>query len=162
MKDSVLRAEMATVLSGGQAHVDLKKAIDGLKPENRTKTPIKGEPSIWEILEHIRIAQHDILRYTMEANWQSPDWPSGYWPAVPSSKGPDLTEEGWNTTIEQLRQDLDEVIKIVQDPKTDLTAEIPHAREHTYLREILLVADHNAYHLAQIVAIRKALGDWPA
>jgi hypothetical protein len=157
MKDSVLRAELAGLLNVGQAHVDLNKALHGLKPENRTKIGIPGERSIWEVLEHIRIAQHDILSYTLDPDWRSPEWPSGYWPAVPAR----LTEKAWAKTVDGLRGDLNEMIKLVRNGEVDLTAEIPHSEGHTYLREVLLAADHNAYHLGQVVAMRKSLGDWP-
>ncbi|HEY6327979.1 MAG TPA: DinB family protein [Blastocatellia bacterium] len=158
MKDSVLREELVSLLKGGQAHVDLDKAIAGLKPENRTKAAVEGERSVWEVLEHIRLAHHDILRYTLDAGWASPEWPSGYWPAVPAR----LTDEAWEATIRQIHGELNEMIEVVRDPKIDLTAQIPHAREHTYLREVLLAADHIGYHLGQVVALRKALGDWQA
>jgi uncharacterized damage-inducible protein DinB len=158
MKDSVLREELVSLLQGGHAHVDLDKATDGLKPENRTKLATEGERSIWEVLEHIRIAHHDILRYTLEADWKSPEWPSGYWPALPAR----LNGEAWEATLSQIRRDLNEMVELVLNPKIDLTAQIPHAHDHTYLREVLLAADHYSYHLGQVVALRKALGDWQA
>ena len=157
MNDSALRSELVALLDGGQAHVALDKTVDGIKPENRTKNAIVGERSIWEVLEHIRLAQHDILQYTLDPNWKSPEWPSGYWPELPSK----LSEAAWDRTLSGLRHDLRQLIGLAQNNDIDLTSEIPHSEGHTYLRELLLTADHNAYHLGQVVAMRKALGDWP-
>jgi hypothetical protein len=111
-------------------------------------------------LEHMRIAQEDILRYTLDAAWQSPEWPGGYWP--PPAPADRITDEMWEASVKAFFSDLEEVIKLVSDPDIDLTASIPHGDGKTYLREVLLVADHNAYHLGQIVQTRKLLGDWKA
>lgn len=157
MNDSVLRQHLADLLRGGQAHATAKQALNGLKPELRNVRPENGEHSIWEEFEHIRLAQEDILRYTVDASWVSPPFPDGYWPEETET----LTEEMWAASVAAFFADLEEVIKLAQNPDVDLTAEIPHGVEgHTYLREILLVADHNAYHFGQIVQTRKFLGDW--
>jgi hypothetical protein len=103
----------------------------------------------------MRIAQEDILRYTLDARWKSPTWPSGYWP-----KATKPTEAGWRKSIEGFRRDLESVVALVRDPGVDLTAPIPHGEGHTTLREALLVADHNAHHLGQIVQARRLLGAW--
>ena len=157
MKDDVLRKNLVDLLQGGQAHVTPKNVLSGIRPELRTVRPAAGLHSIWEELEHIRIAQEDILRYTLDPSWQSPPWPDGYWPAP----NEDLTEEMWSASVSGFFADLDEVIALVQDANLDLTAQIPHGEWRTYLREVFLVADHNAYHLGQIVQIRKLLGNWP-
>jgi len=155
--DLVLREQLVNLLRGGQAHATAKQALDGLKPELRNVRPVNGEHSIWEELEHLRLAQEDILRYTLDASWISPPFPEGYWPKATES----LTEEMWSASVAAFFADLEEVIQLAQNPDVDLTAEIPHGENgHTYLREILLVADHNAYHLGQIVQMRKALGNW--
>jgi hypothetical protein len=156
MNDSVLRQNLVELLRGGHAHVTLEQALDSLAPELRNIRPENSPHSVWENLEHMRLAQEDILRYTIDASWVSPDFPEGYWPKETG----ELTEEAWSKSAPAFLSDLDEVIKLVEDPNLDLTAEIPHGEGRTYLREILLVADHNAYHLGQIVQIRKALGDW--
>jgi len=156
VKDTVLRKNLIELLRGGQAHITAKRALNGIKPEIRSVRPAAGFHSVWEELEHIRIAQEDILRYTLDASWQSPDWPNGYWPATTEN----LTEEMWSASVSGFFSDLEEVIALVQDSSLDLTAEIPHGEGRTYLREVLLVADHNAYHLGQIVQTRKLLGDW--
>lgn len=151
-----LRQTLTEVLRGGQAHVGLEAALAGLRPEWRTHRP-PGLHSIWQLTEHIRLTQHDIVRYTLDASWRSPPWPEGYWPENHS----DLSEAAWQATLKGYHRDLQDLLALVQDPQRDLTAELPHRQEHTYLRQILLAADHTAYHIGQIVSLRRALGDWP-
>ena len=104
----------------------------------------------------MRIAQEDILRYALDPDWRSPEFPDGYWPRADGA----VTDAVWKESLERFRADLVEVCALAQDPTRDLTAPIPHGEGRTYLRQVLLVADHNAYHTAQIVTIRKLLGDW--
>lgn len=156
MNDSILRQNLIELLRGGQAHVTAEQALDGLKPALRNVRPPAGEHSVWEELEHMRLTQEDILRYTLDAAWISPPFPAGYWPKTTEP----LTDETWSASVSAFCADLEEIIKLAQDSSMDLTVEIPHGAGHTYLREILLVADHNAYHLGQIVQTRKALGNW--
>ena len=156
MEDAILRESLVKLLDGKQAHLNLKQAIEGLKPELRNAQPKPGLHSVWEDLEHMRIAQEDILRYTLDASWQSPEWPGGYWPP-PTEQ---VTDEMWEASVKSFFSDLEEVVKLVTDTTVDLTALIPHGEGKTYLREVFLVADHNAYHLGQIVQTRKLLGDW--
>jgi hypothetical protein len=104
----------------------------------------------------MRVAQEDILRYTLDPNWTSPAFPTGYWPAAESPP----TDSEWEASRTAFRRDLDEVCALARDPERDLTATIPHGEGRTYLRQVLLVADHNAYHLGQIVLTRKLLGAW--
>jgi hypothetical protein len=111
---------------------------------------------VWDLLEHLRLAQVDILRYTLDAGWRSPAWPEGYWPAPAE----EVEDAAWDASLARLRAELDEVCRLVEDPARDLTAAIPHGEGRTYLRQALLVADHNAYHVGQVVQIRKALGAW--
>lgn len=158
MNDSILRQNLVELLRGGQAHATAEHALDGLDPELRNVRPAASGHSVWEELEHMRLAQEDILRYTLDASWVSPPFPDGYWPKATEQ----LTEEMWAASVAAFFADLEEVINLAQNPDIDLTAKIPHGEGHTYLREILLVADHNAYHLGQIVQTRKALGDWAA
>lgn len=156
MNDSILRQNLVELLRGGHAHATAEQALDAVKPELRNVRPAGGH-SVWEELEHMRLAQEDILRYAVDASWISPPFPEGYWPKATAS----LTEEMWAASVAAFFADLEEVIKLALDTSIELTTEIPHGVEgHTYLREILLVADHNAYHLGQIVQTRKALGDW--
>jgi uncharacterized damage-inducible protein DinB len=156
MNDATLRQNLVELLRGGHAHVTPESALDGLDPALRHARPADGLHSIWEELEHLRIAQEDILRYTLDAAWVSPAFPEGYWPKATEP----LTEEAWEASVAAFFADLEAVIKLVEDQRLDLTSEIAHGEGRTYLREILLVADHNAYHLGQIVQIRKMLGDW--
>lgn len=157
MQDSVLRKNVIALLEGGQAYVTVKKALAGIKPKNRNVRPHSGVRSIWEQFEHMRIAQEDILRYTLDAKWKSPRWPENYWPD--SKKR--LTGGMWSASIKKFYADLKELMDLVKNPRMDLTAEIPHGEGRTYLRQALLAADHNAYHTGQIVMIRKMLDDWP-
>ena len=156
MNDSILRQNLVELMRGGHAHVNPEQALNGLVPALRNVRPENSSHSVWENLEHMRLAQEDILRYTIDDSWVSPDFPEGYWPRETG----ELTEEAWSKSVAAFLSDLEEVIKLVEDRDLDLTAEIPHGKGRTYLREILLVADHNAYHLGQIVQIRKALGAW--
>ncbi len=158
MDDAILRESLVKLLRGKQAHVSVRQAIEGLKPELRHVRPHAGLHSVWEDLEHMRIAQEDILRYTLDASWQSPEWPGGYWPRPEEQ----VTDEMWESSVAAFFSDLEEVIKLVTDTTIDLTASIPHGEGKTYLREVFLVADHNAYHLGQIVQTRRLLGNWSA
>jgi len=128
---------------------EFPEKLRGLKPE---KLPY----SAWQLLEHLRIAQWDILEFSRDAGHKSPDWPGGYWPkdAAPPSK------DAWDKSVKQFESDLKEMKELVTDPKTDLYAKIPHGDGQTILREALLVADHNAYHIAEIVMLRRLLGCW--
>ncbi|MFP5261082.1 MAG: DinB family protein [Blastocatellia bacterium] len=157
MKESVLRENLIGLMRGGHAHATPEKALAGVDPKLRNARPGPGLHSVWEELEHIRIAQEDILRYTLDPSWESPEWPGGYWPAQTES----LAEELWSASVSGFFRDLEEAIKLIRDEGRDLTDEIPHGEGRTYLRQILLIADHNAYHFGQIVQTRKALGDWP-
>jgi DinB family protein len=156
MDDSVLREQLTELLRGGEAHVKADAALANVNPQFRNVRPPAEVHSIWEELEHMRIAQQDILRYTLDSSWTSPEWPDGYWP----EKTDTVTDEMWQASIDGFLADIEELIALVKNPAVDLTAKIPHGDWRTYLRQILLVADHNAYHLGQIVQARKMLGDW--
>ena len=157
MNDSALRENLVELLRGGHAHVAAEKALADVKPELRNKRPAEGLHSVWEELEHMRRAQEDILRYTLDSEWQSPEFPEGYWPAKVES----VTDEMWSASVKDFFDDLEELIRLTENTEIDLTVKIPHGEWRTYLREILLAADHNTYHLGQLVQTRKALGDWP-
>jgi uncharacterized damage-inducible protein DinB len=157
MTDTTLRNNLVELLRGGSAHVAVADALANIRPESRTARPVAGARSIWDELEHMRLAQEDILRYTVDPAWVSPEWPAGYWPA----EGAEVSDDAWERSVEQFFAGLDEVVALARDETRDITAEIPHGEGRTYLRQVLLVADHNAYHLGQIVQLRKALGDWP-
>ena len=155
--DTVFREHLVALLKKGQAHVSLGGAVRDLAPELRGRRPTApGTHSIWEELEHMRLAQEDILRYTLDPAWRSPLFPDGYWPTAESQP----SEAEWDAALAGFRHDLEEVCALARDPERDLTSPIPHGEGRTYLRQILLVADHNAYHLGQIVLTRKLLGAW--
>ena len=156
MNDKNLRTSLVALLKGGQAHSTLQAALEGIDQKHRNTRPQGFSHSVWELLEHMRLAQEDILRYTLDPNWVSPEFPAGYWPSNPEH----LQDADWHKSVSDFFADLEEAIKLVEDVNIELTAEIPHAKEHTYLREILLIADHNAYHLGQLIQVRKALEDW--
>ena len=157
MNDSALRESLVELLRSGHAHTTTEKAMADVAPELRNKRPADGLHSVWEEFEHMRRAQEDILRYTLDPKWQSPKFPEGYWPAKTES----VTDEMWKASVEGFFADLEELIHLTENTEIDLTAKIPHGEGRTYLRQILLTADHNAYHLGQLVQTRKALGDWP-
>ncbi len=152
------RSTLVGLLRGHGAHVSFDDAVEGLDPELRTVRPAGAAHSVWELVEHVRLAQEDILRYTLDPTWESPPWPDGYWPGDNPER---LGDRLWEEALRSCRGDLEAMVDLVEDPDLDLTARIPHGGEHTYLREVLLVADHNAYHVGQIVCVRKALLAWP-
>ena len=155
--DGSLRRHLVELLKGGSAHARFEEAIAGIPAKLRGQKPAGLPHSLWMLLEHMRLAQHDILEFSRSRKHVSPDWPKGYWPR--SEAPPSVA--AWNTSIKKFRQDLKTVQDLVANPKTDLHACIPWGDGQTVLREALLVADHNAYHLAQLVDVRRLLGDWP-
>lgn len=156
MNEKVFRENLINALTKEQAHISLKSALKNLKPENRNKKPSPDVHSVWELLEHIRITQKDIVQYTLDPDWISPSWPEGHWP---KEKG-NISDEEWNSSISKFDNDLQKLVDIIKDNNIDLTSVIPHTKNHTYLREILIVIDHNSHHAGQIIATRKMIGDW--
>jgi DinB superfamily len=156
--DQALREHVVYLLKGGGAHVHFMDAVEEF-PEAKRGAFIAELPHTgWQLLEHLRIAQWDILEFSRNPKHASPGFPEGYWPKTPVP--PD--DAAWKKSVEAFQHDLQEMIKLVKNPKTDLCAKIPHGEDQTILREALLVADHNAYHLGQLVDLRRALGAWPA
>lgn len=155
-KDADLRRHVLELLEGKHAHVDFNTALADFPAPLRGKKP-KGAPhTAWQLLEHIRIAAWDILEFSRSAKHVSPKWPDGYWPqteAPPSAAA-------WNKSLQQLRADMKAMKKLVESDKTDLFKPIPHGTGQTILREALLIADHNAYHIGQLVLLRRLLGVW--
>jgi DinB superfamily len=155
--DAALRKHLVDVLKGGSAHVQFMDALEEF-PANKRGTFAPGLPHTgWQLLEHSRIAQWDILEFSRNAKHVSPGFPEGYWPKTP---GP-TSEADWDKSVQQFQRDLGEMIELVKNPRTDLFAKIPHGDSQTILREALVLADHNAYHLGQLVDLRRALGAWP-
>lgn len=157
MNDQNLRKNLVELLQGGSAHLQFSEAISNVNPELRNFRPSHQLRSVYEHLEHMRIAQEDIIRYTLEEGWESPVFPEGYWPENHTDEINDAT---WEGTIRRFKNDLVMAIELVNNIEIDLTSEIPHGQGRTYLRQVLLIADHNAYHIGKIVDIRKSMGDW--
>ncbi len=152
-KDRALREHVLYVLRGGGAHIKFEEAIEGF-PAEFFNARAEGVPyTPWQLLEHMRIAQWDILEFSRSAAHVSPKWPEGYWP----EEGLAADEEDWRRSVEGFRADLRAMEALVEDPSNDLYAAIPHGTGQTLLREALLVADHNAYHLGALVTLRRAL-----
>jgi hypothetical protein len=154
--DKSLRDHLVALLKGGAAHADFEAAIKGLPVELRGKRPKGAEHSPWEILEHLRIAQWDILEFSRNGEHQSPKWPEEYWAEKPAPPN----DRAWAKSVRGFREDLEAMCALIANPKTDLFAKIPHGDSQTILREALLAADHNAYHLGQLVLTRRLLGAW--
>ncbi len=156
-QDQALREHLVYLLKGGGAHVHFEDAIEGF-PETKRGAYVLGLPhTAWQLLEHARIAQWDILEFSRNPKHVSPGFPEGYWPKTPGP--PD--ESAWDKSLDAFQSDLQEMIKLVKNPKTNLYAKIPHGDGQTILREALMAADHNSYHLGQLVDLRRALGAWP-
>jgi hypothetical protein len=155
-QDQSLREHLIYLLSGGGAHVDFDGAVAGLPAPLRGVRPSGLPHTPWELLEHMRIAQWDILEFCRKPKHVSPPWPAGYWPATPAP--PD--EAAWDKSIKAFRADLATFRRMVKNSTTNLHARIPHGTGQTILREVLLVADHNSYHLGQFVLVRRLLGAW--
>ena len=156
-EDRSLRDHLLYLLGGGGAHAGFEAAVEGMPPEARGLVPPGAAHSPWQILEHLRLAQWDILEFSRDAKHVSPPWPEGYWPKEPAP--PD--DGAWERSLAAFRTDLEAMKALVADPASDLHARIPHGDGQTLLREALLVADHNAYHLGELVLTRRLLGVWP-
>ena len=154
--DQSLREQLLYLLKGGNAHATFDEAVEKLPPELRGKK-VKDVPySAWMLLEHLRIAQWDILEFSRNPKYESPGFPEDYWPkdeAPPS-------QSAWDNSIRTFRRDLDAMQKLVSDPKSDLHKPFSWGDGQNLLREALLVADHNAYHLGELVLLRRLLGAW--
>jgi hypothetical protein len=156
MNDAALREHVLYLLDGGGAHLDFEKAVAGLPAELRGAAAANIPHSPWQLVEHMRICQWDILEFSTNPKHVSPDFPEGYWPDSEAPPG-DLA---WDESLSQFRDDLQAMRQLVRAESTDLFARIPNGSGQTILREALLVADHNAYHLGQLVIVRQALGAW--
>ena len=155
-RDQHLRQNLTFLISGGGAHAKFNDAIRNLPPTLRGKKPANFPHSIWMLVEHMRLAQWDILEFSRNPKHVSPKWPEGYWPKTVTPPTP----AAWTKSVQRFRDDQKEMLQFVESPKTDLFAKISWGDGQTILREALLVADHNAYHLAQIIDVRRLLGAW--
>jgi len=155
-ESDALSQHLLDLLRGRNAHADFDTVMADFPSRLRGVKPPGAAHTGWQLLEHMRIAQLDILEFSRSAKHKSPAWPDGYWPkteAPPSAAS-------WNNSLRSFRADLKAMAKLVADKKTDLFARIPHGSGQTILREALLLADHNSYHLGQIVILRRLLGAW--
>jgi hypothetical protein len=155
MSDPV-RDQVISLLRGGNAHVTFEDAVERIPPKLRGVKPEGAEHTAWQLLEHMRIAQWDILEFSRDPKHVSPDWPEGYWPKT--AKPP--SDAAWKKSVAAIKKDRDAMVKLVNSPKTDLYEKIPHGTGQNILREALLIADHNAYHLGQLVLLERLLGAW--
>ena len=156
MTEAALRAHLVRLLDWPDAHVNLEAAVKGIPLRLRGSVPPGWEHSAWQLMEHIRIAQADILEFCRNPKYREKKWPDDYWPA---SRAP-RHAAAWNQSLAATRRDRKAFQRLAADRTIDLTAAIPHGTGQTYLREILLAADHTAYHVGQIVALRRQLGIW--
>lgn len=157
MADDLLRTHVLRLLDWEDAHVGFDAAVAGLAPSQRGVRPPGLPFSAWELLEHLRITQADILDFCANPSYEERKWPDDYWP---DSEAPP-SDDAWDRSIAGFRRDREELRRLGADSGLDLFARIPHGTGQTYLRELLLVADHNAYHVGQLVAVRRLLGAWP-
>jgi hypothetical protein len=156
MDDKAFRAHIAKLLDWEEAHVGFETAVKGIPPSMRGAVPDGWEYSAWQLVEHIRMAQADILEFCLTAKYKAKKWPDDYWPKARAPR----TAAQWTASIVQYRKDRKALQKLATDPAIDLVSEIPHGTGQTYLRELLLVADHTAYHVGAIVVLRRQLGIW--
>ncbi len=155
--EQLLREQLARIFDWGEAHVDLKTALSDLPYQLQGRVPQGMPHSAWQLLEHMRIAFWDILEFSRGSEHESPKWPEGYWPATVAP--PD--DKAWSKSVTSFQKDLAKMRKLIADPSRDLFQPLAHGTGQTLLREALLVADHNAYHLGQLVLVRQALNAWP-
>ena len=156
MNEKALREQLGKFVDWGEAHANWKSALEGIAPEDRGVRPPNSLHSLWELLEHTQLAQWDILEFCRNAKHKSPEWPKGYWPESPAP----ANDRAWDECVSTLFRDMKDVAQLAVNPKIDLLAKIPHGDGQTLLREVLLLADHNAYHLGQFVLVRRLLGSW--
>jgi hypothetical protein len=156
-QDEALRAQLVDLLKGGNAHATLDDAVDDFPAQLYGKKPDKSPHSAWELLEHLRFTLHDLLDYCTNPEYVDPSWPDDYWPqsSAPAKK------EDWQASVKALKADMKSFEDLIRDPSSNLYAEIPWAKDHqTLLREVLLAADHNSYHIGELVLLRRILGVW--
>ena len=154
--DELLRKQLVKLLASGEAHADFEAAIKDLPRELRGKVPAGAEHSPYQLVEHMRIALWDILKFSQSAEHKSPKWPDEYWPNSPEPP----SDEAWDESVKAIRADIKVFSALISEKDTDLFAKIPHGDGQTILREVLLAADHNAYHIGQLVLVRRLLGAW--
>lgn len=156
MSDAALRSQLARALEWEDAHAGFDRAVEGVPAELRERVPDGLPYSPWQLLEHLRLAQEDILDFCCNPDYVERDWPDDYWPATPAPPTP----RAWEESVAAFRRDRKALARLATDAKVDLFASIPHGSGQTVLRELLLVLDHTAYHVGELVVVRRALGIW--
>lgn len=155
--DTAIRETLLSFLKGGNAYMPFSEIVSNF-PEKQINTSFpNGTYTPWQLLEHVRITQWDILDFITNPNYQEISWPDDYWPA----KTKKATKKDWKKTIEKYQKDNLSLQKIVKNPKTDFYSKIPHGTGQTIFREILLICDHNAYHLGEFAIMRQVMNTWP-
>ncbi|HVK39610.1 MAG TPA: DinB family protein [Candidatus Kapabacteria bacterium] len=152
-----LRNHLAALLEGGHAYARPETIVAGIPADVRGTRPNGVDHSPWELLEHLRIAQRDMLDFSVAPTYEEIAWPKDYWPATPAPPN----DETWDESVAAFLSDLDVARRLAVDEGVDLFAVVPHGTTQTYLRELLLIADHNAHHLGQLILVRKLLKAWP-
>lgn len=154
--ETALRDLLFRALAWEDAHVSFDNAVDGTALELRGRQPPSVPYSPWQLIEHMRITQHDILDFCLNPDYEEMKWPDDYWPPALSPASP----AAWDDSIRQFKADRQALQQLAVDPEVGLAGRIPHGSGQTYARELLLVADHSAYHVGQLVLVRRLLGDW--
>ncbi len=156
MNEAGVREHVRKLLGWEEAHVGFEKAVGGIPENLRGRRPEGAPYSPWELLEHIRIAQHDILEFCVSSAYESMEWPKDYWPSSPEPP----SGAAWDASVAQFVEDRRALEELAANRSIDLTARVPNGDGQTYLRELLLVADHTAHHLGQLIVVRRLLGAW--
>jgi uncharacterized damage-inducible protein DinB len=158
MSDNAIRDLLGKALDWHDAHASFDDAVKDIPADARRRVPDGLPYSAWQLLEHLRLAQRDILDFCVDSNYQEMKWPDDYWPssAIPSS------DQAWNDSIRAFKKDRKALQKLAADTSVDLEAKIPHGSGQTYMRELMLIIDHTAYHVGQLVLLRRLLGLWKA
>ena len=155
-QDAAYRELLARLLAWEDAHAGYDAAIAGIPPALRGELAQGFPHTAWQLIEHLRITQHDILDFCRNRHYEEREWPKDYWPASPAPP----SDRAWNESAAAFRRDREALQKLAADTTIDLTARIPHGSGQTYARELVLVADHTSYHVGQLVLVRRALGNW--
>ncbi|PSR53110.1 ABC transporter [Adhaeribacter arboris] len=155
-EDQILRDQLTKLMQGGQAFKPLEEILQGITVDEAGKTVPDLPYTLWKLIEHLRLALYDILEFSRDPNYESPEWPTGYWP----TENAPADQEALDASIKAIQEGLNQMILLVQDPARNLFTLFPHGNGQNLLREALLVAEHNAYHLGEIVVLRRLLGHW--
>ena len=155
-RDSLFREQLVALLRGGNAHMPFAEAVAEFPVAHINTKPAHVDYTFWHLIEHLRLTQADVLDYLTNAAYHEPAWPRDYWPAADAL----ASEEDWEVSVAAFQRDLDAIVAIVADEKTDLHRTVPSNDEHTVLREALIVADHNAYHIGELGILRQIERAW--